>query len=69
MILETKFNIHDRVLISEINKVGLIKSIFYNGAQISYNIRYFSGDSAQEAYFYEDELTLEAKKEALGFQV
>jgi hypothetical protein len=68
MILETKFDLLDKVKILELNKIGVVKSIYLSNLGLSYNIRYFAGEEIKEVYFYENELSAELDEKVLGFQ-
>ena len=71
MTIKTKFDIDDKVLITEIDKHGVIQNIFVGGSdkRIQYNVRYFHEYDAKTCYFFENELQAAGKEtSALGFK-
>lgn len=70
MTITTKFDIGERVLITDLERFGMIKSIFYGNSGVSYFIRYFNGTEHQEIYFFEEEIERPTKKslnKSIGF--
>lgn len=60
MIIETKFELGEKVAVKEINKTGKVMAFFY-ATQIEYKVRYFDGGDPRELFFYEDEISKVAK--------
>jgi len=59
MIINTKFNILDKIKLPEaVHKelYGIIIAIFIDGDGTQYKVRYFWESKPQEIYFYEKEL-------------
>lgn len=56
MHINTKFNINNRVKITELNLYGRIKDIWITRAGVEYNVSYFYSGVLQSAYVIEDEL-------------
>ena len=56
MIIETKFEIGQKVFIKEINLSGTIQAVYYLN-RIEYRVRFFDGGSIRDPYFFEDELS------------
>jgi len=56
MILTTKFNLNQQVYIIELERSGIIKSIWVTVHGVEYQVRYFDGGEARTIYFYETEL-------------
>lgn len=51
-----KFNLDDRVKITELDAPGIIKSIWIGDRGVRYEVRYFHNGKAEEVYFYDFEL-------------
>jgi hypothetical protein len=56
MILTTKFNLDQQVYIIELERSGIIKSIWVTVHGTEYQVRYFDDGEARTIYFYETEL-------------
>lgn len=69
MKINTKFNIKDKVKITELKREGKITSIYISETGIQYNVRFFEGADVKTVYFYEDELKEPEKEEILGFKI
>ena len=55
MIIETKYEIGQKVLIEQLNLSGIIQSIYYLN-KVEYRVRYFDAGSIRDPYFFENEL-------------
>lgn len=51
-----KFNIHDRVVIKELNWTGRVLTIWITEKGTQYQVRYCTNGKFECEYFYEDEL-------------
>jgi len=51
-----RFNLKEKVRIVELNRTGIIKSIFISESGTQYQVRYFDNAEAKTIYFYEEEL-------------
>ena len=58
MKIETKFDIHDRVRIAELERTGRVISLWIIPKGIEYQVRYFDNGEARTVYFFEDELEI-----------
>lgn len=57
MTIETKFDINDKVRITEIEKTfGRVVSIWITSTGIQYEVKYYIEGKVQKEYFFEDEL-------------
>lgn len=55
MIIETKFEIGDKVVINELNVAGKVVAFYYD-IQLEYKVRYFDSGDLNHIFFLEDEL-------------
>lgn len=55
MIIETKFEIGDKVVINELNIAGKVVAFYYD-IQLEYKVRYFDSGDLNHIFFLEDEL-------------
>ena len=56
MKLVTDFDIDDKIYLPEIERPGVVDSIFISRQGIRYCVRYFSEGKLQEVYFTADEI-------------
>ena len=57
MNIKTKFDINDKVRITEIEKTfGRVVSIWITSTGIQYEVKYYIEGKVQKEYFFEDEL-------------
>ena len=69
MTIETKYNIKQRVYISELKIWGKIKGLYIDDDNYySYKIRFFDGKDPKECYFYDEEISLQETDSTLGFK-
>ena len=57
MTITTKFDIGQRVRISELDRSGVVTEIYYNEFGVQYRVRYFDNAAPQTVTFYERELS------------
>ena len=50
--------LHDRVLISELETLGVVIGIYISETGTQYQVRYFYNGDAKTVYFYENELSI-----------
>ena len=55
-MLNLKFNLKDKVQITELERPGRVLAIYVSDTGIQYQVRYFDNEEAKTVYFYEDEL-------------
>lgn len=67
MMIQTKYNLLDRVWISELRVPAIVLSIFINDMGTQYSLMYFNNGAPQTTYFYEMEITNLPENEQPGF--
>lgn len=68
MIINTQYNIGDKVYLKLVNLWGKIISLFIDcDGSIQYNCRYFVELKPQTCYFHEEELSSQEPEAVLGF--
>ena len=55
-MLNLKFNLKDKVQITELERPVRVLAIYVSDTGIQYQVRYFDNEEAKTVYFYEDEL-------------
>jgi hypothetical protein len=66
MQVNFKFSLGESVVITEINRKGLVTGAGYYKAGIQYSVSYFDNSDKKTEWFYEQELS-EFEKTPLGF--
>jgi hypothetical protein len=56
MTYEVKFDLKQKVRITELERNGIVNGIFIGLNGIEYKVRYFDNCESKEVYFYEFEL-------------
>lgn len=51
-----KFSLHQIIIITELERSGIVKAILINDHGVNYEVRYFYNGEAKSVYFYEHEL-------------
>ena len=54
--MDLKFRLHQRVMIKEIERPGIVKQINIADGGIQYEVRYFWDGEVKTVWFYADEL-------------
>jgi len=57
MIKSIKYNIDEKVNITELERKGRILSIWITPKGVKYEVRYFDDAQPKETYFFEDEIS------------
>ncbi len=55
---EIKFNLLDKVNITELKRKGIVIGILINHYGVRYDVRYFDHAKVQEVYFFSNELEI-----------
>ena len=55
MTIETKYELEEKVVVSELNITGRVIAFYYE-TKIEYKIRYFDSGDVRSVYFFENEL-------------
>ena len=67
MTIQTKYDLLDRVWISELRAPATVLAIFIGEMGTQYNLRYFNNNTLHTTYFYESEVTNLPENERPGF--
>lgn len=67
MKINTKYDLNQKVYITELKVWGTVQSIYINSV-LKYYVRFFNGYDPKECYFLEEELSLE-DGEGIGFKI
>lgn len=67
MKLQTKFDIADRVWISELRIPSTVLAIYISEIGTQYNLRWFAIQDPKTGYFFESEVTELPENEKIGF--
>lgn len=68
-VINTVFEIRDKVHIKEIDKYGMVVGFWISGdqLQLQYQVRYFKDGDVKDIYFYDFELEKKEKGSGVGF--
>jgi hypothetical protein len=68
MVINTLFELHQKVYIPELKIWGKILSVFMSkSGRLEYYVRFFDGRDPKEVYFLEEELCLQEEEKKAGF--
>ncbi len=69
MKIETKYNIRDKIYISDLKISGVVVGFYFGDHGLQYNIRHFKDNKADTNYFYDFEIeSFKETEKEVGFK-